>query len=112
MKEDLLNAFDESGIDPQHTVVRCETQEEADIFLEYLHQKGVYGRKTIQELSRKWEGYGSETCYRFSKSGWCYARYYREDCLGISIVDFCDIYKGYRVIEPVDVTYSYDELFS
>lgn len=109
--DELLDAFGKSGIDPQHTVVRCETQEEADIFLSYLVHEGVWEARAAAQLSDKWGEHGSDTCYHFSQRRWCYADYYRLYNPEFEIVDFCDIYKN-QVVEPTMVTFSYDELFT
>lgn len=111
MHDGLINDFDTSGLDPDSTVVRCATQEEADIFLEYLRLKGVWRRDQIQELSRRWEDYRDTTCYHLSSPGWCYDTYYYGEYPHYQIVDFCDIYCP-QASNPLKITLGFDELFS
>ena len=94
MYEKLLSCFDESGIDPSNTVIQCYTQNEADLFLQYLVAKGVWEKKSADILSKRWMDHCQCTCYRISSKGWCNAAWYREFCPSIKIVDFQDIYKG------------------
>lgn len=112
MYENILNDFDESGFDPQKTVVRCATQEEADIFLEYLNAKGVWSESHVKILKKRWSDYGSETCYHLSEPAWCYASYYATEYSDYDIVDFCDIHKAAQESDITDIAYGYDQLFS
>ena len=107
MDKILLGHFDESGLDPSSTVVRCATQDEADIFLEYLRVKGVW--KRVDKLKELWECDGASTCYHLGEPRWCYDSWYAENCPEIRIVDFCDIYTP--PTESYNITYSYEELF-
>lgn len=93
MQKDILNEFDETGLDPLKTVVRCESQHEADIFLDYLNTKGVWNQTDIRELKRRWIEHDSSTCYHLSQQRWARAGYYEEMHPEIVIVDFRDIYK-------------------
>lgn len=109
MYENILNDFDENGFDPQNTVVRCATQEEADIFLEYLNAKGVWNKEQIAGLSRRWHEYGSSSCYHFSQNSWCYDSYYK-NYSRYEIIDFCDIYKKTNPIVDADLALGFDEV--
>lgn len=111
MSADLINDFDISGPDPKNTVVRCATQEEADIFLEYLRFKEVWRRDQIRELSRRWKDYRETTCYHLSSTSWCYDEYYYRMYPHWQIVDFCDIYCP-QTSNPPEITLGFDKLFS
>ena len=93
MGADILNDFNFSGVDPSKTVVRCATQEEADIFLEYLGEKGVWDWTSVDSVANQWSKYGNSTCYHISKNNWCYDRWYREMSPELFIIDFCEVYK-------------------
>lgn len=104
---DLIYDFDMTGIDLENTVVKCATQEDADIFLRYLVRTGVCTKIDAGILSGCWKKHGSSTCYRLSGQGWCYEAYYRNETQ-YDIVKFEDIYKPRKAPE---ITYGYDELF-
>lgn len=109
--EDFLKEFDESGLDPANTVVRCASQTEADIFLEYLCAKGVWDKFQISSISRSWDEFTFSTCYHLSKQSWCDDNWYKEREPHIRIIDFCDIYKESKQNEESKATYiSFDEL--
>lgn len=110
MNADLINDFDTSGLDPDNTVVRCATQEEADIFLEYLRLKGVWRRDQTRALSRSWKDYRDTTCYHLSLASWCYDEYYCSSYPHFQIVDFCDIYCP-QTSKTLEITIGFDELF-
>ena len=111
MNKDLLNDFDETGLDPENTVVRCYSQEEADIFLKYLHRKGVWDSTSIRKLSDYWCQFGSDTCYHISRMSWCDTSYYIEHRPEYCIINFCDIYKGVIAqYEEIDYAISFDEI--
>ena len=55
MSTDLISRFDVDNLDPCNTVVRCRTQEEADIFLEYLYLKGVRDAHGTERLRGLWK---------------------------------------------------------
>ena len=105
----LLDYFDESGFDPRHTVVRCATQDEANIFIDYLCLKGVRDPDSSAKLKSAWVKYKGSTCYHLSECRWCYESWYAENCPELRIVDFCDIYTP--PAESYNITYSYEELF-
>lgn len=106
-----IAVFDTKGF--QHdTVVRCNTQEEADSLLEYLAFKGVWGESQVKILKKRWSDYGNQTCYHLSKPSWCYASYYATNYPSYDIVDFCDIYKLAQEGDITDIAYGYDQLFS
>ena len=111
MNADLINDFDISGLDPKLTVVRCKTQEEADIFLEYLCVTWVWRVDQIRVLRNRWKEYGDATCYHLSEMSWCNDEYYRRMCPYWQIVDFCDIYCP-RESYILDIALGFDELFS
>lgn len=111
MNTSLINDFDTSGLDSELTVVRCKTQEEADIFLEYLRLKGVWRRDQIRKLSRRWKDYCGTTCYHLSLTSWCYDEYYYRTRPNWQIVDFCDIYCP-QTSNPLEIALGFDELFS
>lgn len=111
MNADLINGFDISGLDPKTTVVRCATQEEADIFLEYLRLKGVWESYQTRRLSERWEDYHKTTCYHLSLKNWCYDEYYYRAYPHWQIVDFCDIYCP-QTSDPPEIALGFDELFS
>ena len=90
--ENLIYDFDESGLDPRYTVVRCSTQEEAKIFLEYLCQKGVWSKSSIRTLNGFWTQYKSKTCYHVSEPRWCRDDWFINLGEGYKVVDFGDIY--------------------
>lgn len=103
MCEELLNDFDESGLDPMRTVVRCATKEEAYTFLRYLNAKGVWNKKEIESLICDWYQYGSSTCYHLSEPRWCNVTWYERS---YRIVDFCHIHKKSK--EKMGSTFSFD----
>lgn len=115
MDLELLGRFDTHGLDRKNTVVRCETREEANIFLRYLAAKGVWGPDRIVALANKWDEYGPATCYHFSEESWCYDAWYKRERPSYRIVNFCDIYKDYDLLKseknnvPV-ICFSFDEL--
>ena len=111
MNTSLINDFDTSGLDPKTTVVRCATQEEADIFLEYLRLKGVWKRDQIWKLSGRWKDYRETTCYHLSLTSWCYDEYYYRMYPRWQIVDFHDIYCP-QTSNPLEIALGFDELFS
>lgn len=111
MYENLINNFDLSSIDPSTTVVRCETQDEADVFLDYLFVKGVWDKKQISNLKDRWEERESETCYHLTQRSWCYASWYAETHPELSIVDFCDIYVPLLKTNITNISLTYNELF-
>lgn len=104
---DLIYDFDITGLDPERTVVKCATQEDADIFLRYLVRTDVWTASDAADLSRSWKAHGSSTCYRLSRQGWCYEAFYRNKTQ-CDIVRFEDIYKPRKAPE---ITYGYDDLF-
>lgn len=111
MSASEIAVFDTKGFQ-RDTVVRCNTQEEADSFLEYLASKGVWSESQVTILKRRWSDYGNETCYHLSKPSWCYASYYATECPHYDIVDFCDIHKAAQEGDITDIAYGYDQLFS
>ena len=54
-----LDDIDLNGLDPVRTAVNCQTQEEADAFLEYLCKKGLKSQKDADSLKHRWAEYGS-----------------------------------------------------
>lgn len=113
MSDTLINyTFDVSGLDIDNTVVRCATQDEANIFLDYLCSQGVRDKENLRRLKECWEEHGSATCYHLSKRRWCYDSWYRENYPEICIVDFGDIYVGANCAEEYNVACSYDDLFA
>ena len=109
MNTSLINDFDTSGLDPKLTVVRCKTQEEANLFLEYRYVRGDFRQGSRDALSRYWREYCSSTCYRLYGVGYCDDSYYLRE--GWTVVDFCDIYHP-QTNDPMDITLGFDELFS
>lgn len=109
MLSNLQIKFDENGLDLRKTVVRCETQDEANAFLEYLCAKGVWKLDQIQELKRRWSEYKCSTCYHIGKNSWCHDVWYKER--GYYVVDFSDIYIGSIHIDAINISLGYDELF-
>ena len=104
----LLNGFfDETAIDPSRTVVRCATQDEADILLAHLKDKGVWKQSHIEGLSKEWSRHGSSTCYHMSERSWCYDTWYREAAPGLLIVDFQDCWRMHDV---ENFSMSFDDL--
>ena len=93
MYEELLNDFDEGGLDPDNTVVRCSSQYEAEIFLEYLCAKGAWSKEDIEVLKEGWGDHEHQTCYHLSGHGWCYDSWYEKNRPSFLIVDFCDIHR-------------------
>ena len=106
-----IDEFNVSWLDQHNTVVRCATQEEADLFLEYLQAKGVWEPKQIEILKDRWDEYGDSTCYHLSERSWCYASYYASEYPHYDIVDFCDIHNESQKRDIRDITYGYDQLF-
>lgn len=104
---DLIYDFDITGLDPERTVVKCATQEDADIFLRYLVGTGARTEIDAGILSKCWKKHGSSTCYRLSGRGLCYEAFYRKENQ-YDIVNFEDIYKPCKAPE---ITYGYDDLF-
>lgn len=94
------------------TVVRCNTQEEADLLLEYLAFKGVWSESNIKILKKRWSECGNQACYHISEPSWSRESYYATRYPSYDIVDFCDIYKVAQEGDITDITYGYDQLFS
>lgn len=111
MSADIISRFDVDNLDPCNTVVRCRTQEEADIFLEYLYLKGVRDAHGTERLRGLWKKYEGETCYHLSVPRWCHSGYYKETS-NFTIVDFSEIYIGNEELEAASVVIGYDDLFS
>lgn len=111
MSASEITVFDTKGFQ-RDTVVRCNTQEEADLLLEHLAFKGVWSESEVKILKERWSDYGNETCYHLSEPSWCYASYYATKYPYYDIVDFCDIYKVAQEGDITDITYGYDQLFS
>lgn len=111
MSASEIAAFDTEGCQ-RDTVVRCNTQEEADSFLEYLAFKGVWSKSQVKALKKRWSDHGNETCYHLSEPSWCYASYYAREHPSYDIVDFCDIHKAAQESDITDIAYGYDQLFS
>lgn len=103
--------FDVSGLDPACTVVRCRTQEEADLFLDYLQDINVWGKRHIETLKKQWCKHGSSACYHLSQPRYCYDSWYVQNCPEYKIIDFSDIYKGCQQQEMCDFAYGFEELF-
>lgn len=112
MYEELLKDFDESGLDPLNTVVRCRTQTEAEIFLKYLCAKGVRHNKDIAILKDSWMEHQEHTCYHISKQSWCYDTWYMENRPEYHISDFCDVYKCQICDNNTDPPMSFDDLIN
>ena len=106
-----MGVFDVSGLDPAYTVVRCRTQEEADLFLDYLQDINAWEERDIKYLKKYWCEHGSSTCYRLSQPRYCYDSWYEQNCPGYKIIDFSDIYKGCQEREMCDFAYGFEELF-
>ena len=104
-----IAVFDTEGFQ-RDTVVRCNTQKEADSFLEYLAFKGVWSESQVKIL--KETDYGNETCYHLSEPSWSFASYYATEYPYYDIVDFCDIHKAAQESDITDIAYGYDQLFS
>lgn len=111
MDEITTGMFDVSELDPDRTVVRCQTQEEADLFLDYLQDINVWGKRHIESLKKQWCDHGSSTCYHLSQSKWCYDSWYAQNYPEYKIIDFSDIYKGCQQREMCDFAYGFEELF-
>lgn len=109
MDNSLLEDFDESGLDTSRTVVRCITQDEANIFLDYLCCKRIWNKGNARILKDRWKEYGSSTCYHISRDSWCHDSWYELN--GFDVVDFCEIYKKHK---PVSVPFEicYEDLFT
>lgn len=110
MYDDLLDLFDECGLDPRNTVVRCETVCEAEIFLKYLVAKGVRSPETVYPLLSRWKEEGSSTCYHLSRESWCRQSWYEANMPGVCIVSFSDIYKPVQHVDAATLKFSFDEL--
>lgn len=111
MSASEIAGFDTKGLQ-RDTVVRCNTQEEADSFLEYLAFRGVWSESQVKILKERWSEYGDATCYHLSEPSWCYAAYYATEYPHYDIVDFCDIHKAAQESDITDIAYGYDQLFS
>ena len=114
MYEEVLSRFDESGTDPQNTVVRCKTCEEAETLLKYLVAKGVWTPCVAKRLMAGYEVRDGIPCYHISKARWCRDEWYEKNS-SYEIIDFCDIYIGdpltsQRVEGPL--TISFEELMA
>lgn len=115
MHEEILSYFDESNIDPQNTVVRCKTYEEAETLLKYLVAKGVWEPQTTERLIARYAECGDGIpCYHISEAKWCRDVWYEKNS-SCEIIDFCDIYIGdplasQRVEGPL--TISFEELMA
>lgn len=110
MNSNPAGIFDFSGIDPKNTVVRCESQDEADVLIQYLVACGLYNQAQAKHLSAQWERYNWTSCYHLVFQSWCYDSWYEQNS-SYKIVNFRDVYKVSQA-DVCDVTYSYDELFS
>lgn len=110
MNADLINDFDTGWLASFSSVaIRCTTQEEADLFLDYQHARGEIGAGTADRLKSYWYENLDSTCYRLYGAGYCDAQWYLER--GVTVVDFQDIYHP-QTNKPLNIEYGYDELFS
>lgn len=110
MNDSLINDFDTAWLAPVSPVaIRCTTQEEADLFLDYQHARGEIGADVAERLKSYWYESLDSTCYRLYGVGHCDVRWYLRE--GVTVVDFQDIYRP-QTNKPLNIEYSYDELFS
>lgn len=110
MNDGLINDFDTGWLASFSSVaIRCTTQEEADLFLDYQHARGEIGAGTADRLKSYWREYLDLTCYRLYGAGYCYDQWYLRE--GVTVVDFCDIYHP-QTPDPPEVAFGLDELFS
>ena len=111
--QELLNRFDETGLDPKNTVVRCETQDEVNLFLDYLCCKGIWTEPQISYLKQHCFDKEGLICYHISRQSWCNDRWYKIHRPEYSIVDFCDVYQYPNTDDtPVaaHISISYDDI--
>ena len=110
MNADLINDFDTGWLASFSSVaIRCTTQEEADLFLDYQHARGEIGADAAERLKSYWYENLNSTCYRLYGVGYCDAQWYLRQ--GYTVVDFQDIYQQ-QASKPLNIEYGYDELFS
>lgn len=110
MNADLINDFDTDWLASFSSVaIRCTTQEEADLFLDYQHARGEIGAGAAEGLKGYWHEHLNSTCYRLHGVGYCNDSYYLRR--GWTVVDFRDIYQP-QASKPLNIEYGYDELFS
>jgi hypothetical protein len=99
------------GYDPLKTVVRCLDLSEAEIFLHYLCNKGVWTTGQIALLIGFYDMYKDKSCYHFSRTEWCSESFYRKQRKDYKIVNFCDIYAGHKA-NVFDFAIGFDELMN
>ena len=96
-----INSYDE------HHVMHCQTQEEAQAFLEFLDSIGLRwcsGQSYLE--SDHYKDYGSDTCYWFHDGSYGSRGFAVND--GFTILEFGDF--DWDVGEP-EITMNFDELF-
>lgn len=110
MSADLINDFDTDWLSSfSSVVIRCTTQEEADLFLDYQHARGDIVAGVAKLLKSYWCESLNSTCYRLHGVGYGDVDWYLRK--GFTVVDFREIYHP-QTIDPPEVTFGFDELFS
>ena len=110
MNDGLINDFDTGWLASfSSVVIRCTTQEEADLFLDYQHARGEIGAGAADRFKNYWCEYRDLTCYRLYGTGYCYDQWYLRE--GYTVVDFQNIYQP-QASKPLNIEYGYDKLFS
>lgn len=109
MHDGLINDFDTDWLASFSSVaIRCTTQEEADLFLDYQHARGEIGAGVAERLKSYWCESLNSTCYRLHGAGYSDAGWYLRE--GVTVVDFREIYHPQTPDLP-EVTFGFDELF-
>lgn len=112
----FVDVFNVDGLDRNSTLIRCTTQEEWDILLDYIVATGVRSIETAIVLSKRFEeesGRSSDgaVCHGLGDTKWGYDDYFFRNYPDHDIVDFCEIYLPYSHIMNKDTEILYDDLF-
>ncbi len=104
-----MNPFKLENYTDDKIVMHCPTEEQARIFLNFLHKNGrkwVSG-KTYSENTRH-QAYGSETCYYFNRGSYESLEYFQQE--GFIILEFDDfLWEGYVNTDDITTDKSSDE---
>lgn len=88
-------------------VMHCRTQEDADMFCEYLSSVGKTWRGGTRYVGHtNYHMYGDSMCYDFQNGQYCHVEYFIDH--GYEILEFDDfIFDDYEA----DIQFSFDEMF-
>ena len=98
-----MQLFDINDFDTKY-VMHCGTQEQAEMFCEYLHGLGRrWHGKEAYSMTTHWEDYKENTFYNFNSNTYAYIDYYIEE--GYCVLEFDGFFwPGYSTQELNSIT--------